>query len=73
MTRTAIPALLRVVLAGALLVLPGPSRPVQAQGTLPHLRRQGDATQLVVDGAPMLVLGGELGNSRPCWRRSTGS
>lgn len=42
---------------------------------IPHLRRQGTATQLVVDGAPFLVLGGELGNSsasspgylRPFW------
>ena len=29
----------------------------------PHLRKQGTATQLVVDGKPFLVLGGELGNS----------
>lgn len=29
----------------------------------PRLRRQGTATQLVVDGAPFLVLGGELHNS----------
>ena len=29
----------------------------------PHLRRQGTATQLIVDGKPMLILGGELGNS----------
>ena len=43
--------------------------------TLPHLRRQGTATQLIVDGKPFLVLGGELGNStsssleymRPVW------
>jgi hypothetical protein len=43
----------------------------------PHLRRQGDATQLVVDGAPFLVLGGELHNSsasslaslQPVWPR----
>jgi Domain of unknown function (DUF5597)/Beta-galactosidase len=42
---------------------------------IPHLRRQGTATQLIVDGAPFLVLGGELGNSsassvawlRPHW------
>ena len=27
------------------------------------LRRQGDATQLVVDGKPMVILGGELSNS----------
>jgi beta-galactosidase GanA len=29
----------------------------------PSLRRQGDATQLVVNGAPILLIGGELGNS----------
>jgi len=44
-------------------------------GGIPQLRKQGTATQLVVDGAPFLVLGGELGNSsassldylRPFW------
>ena len=30
---------------------------------IPQLRKQGTATQLVVDGAPFLILGGELGNS----------
>ena len=43
----------------------------------PHLRKQGSATQLVVDGKPFLVLGGELHNSssssleymRPIWER----
>jgi beta-galactosidase GanA len=30
---------------------------------IPHLRRQGTATQLIVDGRPFLILGGELGNS----------
>ena len=43
--------------------------------SLPHLRKQGAATQLIVDGKPFLVLGGELGNSssssheymRPIW------
>lgn len=34
-----------------------------SQNTAPHLRRQGTGTQLVVDGKPFLVLGGELGNS----------
>jgi hypothetical protein len=34
-----------------------------APAEAPHLRRAGTATQLVVDGAPFLVLGGELGNS----------
>jgi len=30
---------------------------------IPHLRIQGTATQLIVDGNPFLILGGELGNS----------
>lgn len=41
---------------------------------LPHLRTQGTATQLMVDGQPFLIRGGELGNSsgepdylRPFW------
>lgn len=29
----------------------------------PHLQKQGTATQLIVDGEPFLMLGGELGNS----------
>ena len=41
----------------------------------PYLRKQGSATQLIVDDKPFLVLGGELGNSsssnieymRPIW------
>jgi hypothetical protein len=33
------------------------------QNDLPHLVRQGTATQLIVDGKPFLILGGELGNS----------
>src|SRR6266540_2918688 len=48
---------------------------VAQPSSLPHLRRQGAATQLIVDGKPFLVLGGELGNSssssleymRPVW------
>jgi len=45
-----------------------------AKPSAPHLEERGTATQLVVDGAPFLVLGGELGNSsgeaeylRPFW------
>jgi beta-galactosidase GanA len=30
---------------------------------IPHLKKQGTATQLIVDGKPFLMLGGELGNS----------
>lgn len=29
----------------------------------PHLEKRGQATQLIVDGKPFLILGGELGNS----------
>jgi hypothetical protein len=46
---------------------------------IPHLRKQGDATQLVVQGQPMLLLGGEVFNSSsssiefmaPIWKRMT--
>lgn len=34
-----------------------------AQSTRPHLSKKGTATQLIVDGQPYLILGGELGNS----------
>jgi beta-galactosidase GanA len=38
--------------------------PVRAQqDVMPQLRQQGTARQLVVDGKPFLILGGELGNS----------
>jgi len=69
----------RVVAACLSTVLAlGGSQPSRAQTRndgVPHLRRQGTATQLVVDGAPFLILGGELGNSsassleylRPYW------
>lgn len=35
----------------------------QALGQLPHLVEHGTATQLVVDGRPFLIRGGEIGNS----------
>ncbi|HEY4324373.1 MAG TPA: DUF5597 domain-containing protein [Mucilaginibacter sp.] len=45
-------------------------------GSIPHLEKQGDVTQLIVDGKPFLILGGELHNSstsgaaymRPIWQ-----
>jgi beta-galactosidase GanA len=45
----------------ALLAAAAPA--VAQESSLPHLRRQGTATQLVVDGRPFLIRGGELGNS----------
>src|SRR6478672_11724277 len=49
----------------------------QRDASIPQLRKQGTATQLVVDGKPFLIFGGELGNStasdmermRPMWAR----
>lgn len=35
----------------------------EAADTVPHLRKQGSATQLIVDDQPFLILGGELNNS----------
>jgi hypothetical protein len=50
-----------------------------AQTSIPHLEKQGTATQLIVDGRPFLILGGELHNSsssdldyiQPIWKRMT--
>ncbi|MEI8112260.1 MAG: DUF5597 domain-containing protein [Bacteroidia bacterium] len=35
----------------------------QTTKPIPHLQKKGSATQLIVDGKPFLMLGGELGNS----------
>lgn len=60
----------------ALSVLVLAALPIQSQSTsLPVLRQHGTAKQLIVDGQPFLILGGELGNStsssleymRPVW------
>ena len=52
----------------------GGAAPPGQPAPLPRLEKRGEAIQLVVDGAPFLVLGGELGNSagepdylRPRW------
>ena len=37
--------------------------PLQAHQKLPYLQEQGSTTQLMVNGKPFLVIGGELGNS----------
>jgi len=55
--------MMTIVVACALSAMFGlPARGMQ-ENLLPHLRRQGTAAQLVVDGKPFLILGGELGNS----------
>jgi beta-galactosidase GanA len=50
-------------LLAALLLSACGREQAQTTDSLPHLARQGAATQLVVDGKPFLMLGGELGNS----------
>lgn len=60
-------------------LLLGGSRSASAQQEIPHLARQGTATQLIVNSVPFLILGGELGNSssssldymRPIWPKLT--
>ncbi len=50
---------------------------VAADEAMPHLRKRGTAAQLMVDGEPFLVIGGELHNSssssleymQPVWQR----
>ena len=54
MRTASVPSLLLLALAAA-----GQA----ADPSLPHLRRQGTATQLMVGGKPFLIRGGELGNS----------
>jgi hypothetical protein len=39
------------------------SVPTTAASDIPHLRKQGTATQLIIDGKPFLALAGELSNS----------
>ena len=34
-----------------------------SQNQIPSLQKKGNKTQLIVDGNPFIILGGELGNS----------
>ena len=52
----------RAVVVATLVVAAGGAAQA-ADPALPHLERRGAATQLVVDGKPFLVLGGELHNT----------
>lgn len=47
----------------ALALCAGLLAPPARAEEIPRLARRGDATQLLVDGKPFLILGGELGNS----------
>jgi hypothetical protein len=53
-----------LVAALGLAAAPSPSQPAAgASASIPHLQKQGTATQLIVDGKPFLMLAAELRNS----------
>lgn len=76
MKRTAFTIFRINVTLAALLLIAGDRCPAQESGH-PHLVRRGTAWQLVVDGKPFLIRGGELGNSsassleylKPFWEK----
>ena len=51
---------LGLLVCGAALTI---SAMAQTDASVPHLQKQGTATQLIVDGKPFLILAGELGNN----------
>ena len=51
---------LSLLVCGAALATPAGA---QTDHGVPHLRKQGTATQLIVDGKPYLALAGELTNN----------
>lgn len=53
-------ACLLALVAGQVKGSPASTNPASE---IPHLRKQGTATQLIVDGRPFLALAGELGNN----------
>ena len=71
------PYRLRTTLLSILLAVSTCSMGHSQAPALPHLEKRGSATQLIVDGNPFLVLGGELHNSssssvaymEPVWAR----
>ncbi|MGA2500949.1 MAG: beta-galactosidase, partial [Tepidisphaeraceae bacterium] len=57
------PNLLRAILVSLLGSVSVAAAPPGADNAVPHLRKQGTATQLIVDGQPFVMLAGELHNS----------
>src|ERR1039457_5821821 len=58
------PTIITLVAASLLLAASAARGWAQAADSgIPRLQRQGTATQLIVDGRPFLMLGGELHNS----------
>jgi beta-galactosidase GanA len=71
------PQLALVCIAAFALGLASADAQIKPDSSIPYLRKQGTATQLVVEGRPFLVLGAELNNSsassleymQPLWPR----
>src|SRR5262245_28249193 len=65
----------RLPIVGMILYCMLYSTAQQLPAHIPHLTKNGNCTQLIVDNKPFLILGGELGNSsassneymRPIW------
>jgi hypothetical protein len=51
------------IIAALLIAATNLSAQKKAENPIPHLEKRGQVTQLIVDGKPYLVLGGELHNS----------
>ena len=68
---------IRITAWSWLAALASVSAAAAADDSVPHLRKQGAAAQLVVDGRPFLIIGGELHNSsssnleymKPIWQK----
>ena len=77
LNRLGVRTLLVSAALSGLAVAPAIGQARDSHARLPHLEKRGSATQLVVDGKPFLILGGELHNSssssveymRPVWPR----
>ncbi len=71
----------KIINASMLLILVFGQMSFAKQNLMPHLQKQADVTQLIVDGIPFLMLAGELSNSaastaknmKPVWPRLAAS
>ena len=53
----------KLILTGIISFILTASVMAQTDSGIPHLQKQGSATQLVVDGKPFLIVSGELSNN----------
>jgi hypothetical protein len=55
-------AICAIGILGNILVFSSEGSELSKNG-VPHLKKRGNVTQLIIDGKPFLILAGELGNS----------